>query len=49
MKRYTVYCTKEQTEKALKLGAPIEMEYLDLICKSFPIEPTAEEMLGWLE
>ena len=24
MERYTIYCTEEQTKKALKLGAPIE-------------------------
>lgn len=24
MNQYTIYCTKEQTKKALKLGAPIE-------------------------
>lgn len=25
MNRYTIYCTEEQTEKALELGAPIEI------------------------
>lgn len=24
MKRYTIYCTQEQTKKALELGAPLE-------------------------
>ena len=26
MDRYTIYCTPEQTRKALELGAPIELE-----------------------
>lgn len=26
MERYTIYCTEEQTKKALALGAPIEVE-----------------------
>lgn len=25
MNRYTIYCTPEQTKKALELGAPIEV------------------------
>lgn len=28
MKDYTIYCTEEQTKKALDLGAPIKQEYI---------------------
>ena len=49
MEKYTIYCTEEQTKKALKLGAPIEYEYGVLIYKSFLVFPTAEQMIGWLE
>ena len=47
MKRYTLYCTLEQTMKALELGAPIDIEDYEprLAC----IIPTAEQMIGWLE
>ena len=48
MDRYTIYCTEEQTKKALELGAPIESEYIELICKSFLIYPTAEQMIGFI-
>lgn len=44
MSDYTLYCTEEQTKKALELGAPIEY-YLKGIFKV----PTAEQMAGWLE
>lgn len=27
MNRYTIYCTEEQTKKALELGAPIKINY----------------------
>lgn len=40
---YTIYCTEEQTKKALELGAPIGVIPDGLII------PTAEQMLGWLE
>lgn len=60
MNKYTIYCTKEQTKKALELGVPIET----IPCKPYIIEgrhdyftdgkfiylfPTAEQMIGWLE
>lgn len=57
MELYTIYCTEEQTKKALKLGAPIET-YKPLIINSKAggsfttptIETvTAEQMIGWLE
>ena len=44
MNQYTIYCTPEQTKKALKLGAPIEYQ----LKGAFKI-PTAEQMIGWLE
>lgn len=60
MNRYTIYCTEEQTRKALELGAPIENlenikgryeSTLDsfLIDNIVYIKPTAEQMIGWLE
>lgn len=57
MNRYTIYCTDEQTKKALKLGAPIyNMQsnisvngcgWFDYKGKSY-LCPTAEQMIGWL-
>lgn len=54
MDRYTIPCTKEQTRKALELGAPIkEADRYDF--PVFPIGgkyhkfPTAEQMAGWLK
>lgn len=57
MNRYTIYCTEEQTRKALELGAPIladthEIKFTDLNGVPFDVDriviPTAEEMIGWL-
>lgn len=57
MNKYTLYCTEAQTRKALKLGAPINIvtKYvggfilgLSHIEKHY-INPTAEQMIGWLE
>lgn len=58
MKRYTIYCTEEQTRKALELGAPIvSQEYCpvggldnDWFAKGRLCfrKPTAEQMIGWL-
>lgn len=55
MNEYIIYCTKEQTKKALELGAPIEMDshshgmpYIQDKTNFF-ICPTAEQMIGWLE
>lgn len=55
MNKYTIYCTAEQTKKALELGVPLfEAPYVGY----FPVikteddiyyeVPTAEQMLGWL-
>lgn len=60
MYQYTIYCTEEQTKKALELSAPIEVSqriekvvnrkyFSDLSDFTFTIIPTAEQMLGWLE
>lgn len=60
MDKFTIYCTEEQTKKALELGAPITTrndrfdERVSPICKEgeqwlYAIIPTAEQMLGWLE
>ena len=56
MDKYSIYCTSEQTRKALELGAPIEtLQYNSTIVKTvttfkgFAIIPTAEQMIGWLE
>lgn len=60
MDRYTIYCTEEQTRKALALGAPIDYssDNFDSDCTDnigrlsnglYAIIPTAEQMIGWLE
>lgn len=58
MNKYTIYCTPEQTKKALELGAPIkECGYYfkkQIGCNTISdtdlhIIPTAEQMIGWLE
>lgn len=61
MNKYTIPCTKEQTKKAIELGAPIDYssvcyEGFDIIDHNedyssvmYAIIPTAEEMVGWLE
>lgn len=60
MEQYTIYCTEEQTKKALELGAPIEVSsrlepvvnrkyFSDLINFTVTIIPTSEQMIGWLE
>ena len=57
---YTLYCTEEQTRKALELGAPIkvvetlsqvinrEFFFLKEDHKQAVLIPTAEQMRGWL-
>lgn len=49
MEQYTIFCTPEQTRKALELGAPIEE--LEYNCQQGWIyeKVTAEQMIGWLE
>lgn len=42
MEEYTIYCTEEQTKRALELGAPIKM-FLDGMDN-----PTAEQMIGFI-
>lgn len=56
--QYTIYCTKEQTQKAFELGASIVKMieefnaipscYVDKSNNLYEI-PTAEQMIGWLE
>lgn len=36
MNRYTIYCTEEQTKKALELGAPIEQYKAAYVSELFP-------------
>lgn len=60
MNRYQIYCTEEQTKKALELGAPLiyieegrdkysNLHYLYVPQKwGYYIIPTAEQMIGWL-
>lgn len=58
MKNYTIYCTTEQVQIALELGAPIEYEFgyvngipykiTDEEGEPSLIIPTAEQMIGWL-
>lgn len=56
MDKYTIYCTAEQTKKAFKLGAPINVSSLVTGQYGEPhaeyityLNPTAEQMIGWLE
>lgn len=60
MKRYTIYCTPEQTKKAFELGAPIDnssnnfdsdcSDNIELLSNGlYAIIPTAEQMVCWLE
>ena len=58
MNRYALYCTAEQTKKAIELGAPIEKKEIQLCDNAkhffwydgfYYNYPTAEEMIGWLE
>lgn len=47
---YTIYCTEEQTNKALELGATLKpynaKGYVESGCAEIP---TAEQMIGFLE
>lgn len=58
MNKYTIRCTPEQTQKALNLGAPLEIGEGKgtILCRlqnyhtyKACVIPTAEEMIGWLE
>ena len=58
MNRYTLYCTAEQTKKALELGAPIEKKEIQLCDNAkhffwydgfYYKYPTAEQMIDFLE
>lgn len=59
MDEYTIYCTEEQTRKALELGAKYHFfkvgegrpsPYLvSRENKGYYAIPTAEQMIGWLE
>lgn len=48
---YTIYCTAEQTKLAMKLGAQIELrsEVYYPNGAAYPTNPTAEQMIGWLQ
>lgn len=47
---YTIYCTSEQTKKALELGAPLKSYTANGYVESDCAEcPTAEQMIGFLE
>ena len=54
---FTIYCTEEQTRKALELGAPIQYASIKDIRleryiydgEEWYVFPTAEQMVGWLE
>lgn len=57
MNKYTIYCTAEQTKKALALGAKLEefpwrtsilRQLVDIDEITYCI-PTAEQMISWLE
>lgn len=54
---YSIYCTEEQTRKALELGAPLNSCYhnddfqntIKIGSLHYVEIPTAEQMIGWLE
>lgn len=48
MKQYTIYCTEEQTKKALELGAQLEYHCPSERERVYH-RPTAEQMIGWLD
>lgn len=48
MDNYTIRCSDEQTRKARKLGASLEYTYGNCGLKHY-INPTADQMLGWLD
>lgn len=48
MEQYTIYCSEEQTKKALGFGAPIEYHCPNEREKVYH-NPTTEQMIGWLE
>lgn len=52
MEEYTIYCTPEQTKKALELGAPIEKDWIPEFLfnnEYFSLKnPTAEQMIGFI-
>lgn len=53
MEKYTIYCTKDQTKKALELGAPIEKDWIPECLFNngyFSLKtPTTEQMISWFE
>lgn len=59
MEKYSIFCSEEQTRKAMALGAPIRKKVypIEILnkCNLFShhgqirIIPTTEEMIGWLE
>lgn len=60
MNRFTIYCTEEQTKRALELGAPIftapyfsqvlyEIHNFFVKDETAYYFPTAEQMICWLE
>lgn len=59
MNRYQIFCTPEQTKKALELGAPIKAatftrpgdgkKVVEIGEYNLYSIPTAEQMIGWIE
>lgn len=57
MNEYTIYCTEEQTKKALELGAPLFRytsipnfaEVIEISNSEYYEIPTGEQMIGWLK
>lgn len=60
MKKFETYCTEAQTDKAIKLGAPIDKWFYWYQVENDAIKlpngelyhatiPTASQMIGWLE
>lgn len=55
MNQFSIYCTEEQTKKALNLGAPIITSNSPfMVCctldnNGYAVIPTVEQMIGWLD
>lgn len=57
MNQYIIYCTGEQTKKAIELGAPLQRytsipnfaDVIEITTSEYYEIPTAEQMIGWLE
>jgi len=49
MNEYSTYCTREQTEQAYKMGAPIEVVWNGCDESDDYVAPTTQQIINWLE